>query len=308
MTRSCPHDARTYRRSHTEESHAVGAPAATVLVVLGATGDLMSRKIAPSLFYLYAKGLLPERFGSWASGAGRGATRPPGATSAASSPRSTPTPTPPRSRSSSATSATSTATSTSPRRSWTSAATSRASTTSGGRARTSSSTLPSRRTSIPRSSRTSPTAGSPRRAATTTGWTRILIEKPFGDDEESGRALDAMLQGLFLEEQIYRIDHYLAKEMLQGIMNFRFENNLFETSWSREAIERIEIDLLEDIGIGSSRRVLRRRGDAARRRPEPPAADARAGHDGPARVARARRHPPRPRRRHQRAAAPDDAR
>ncbi len=82
------------------------------------------------------------------------------------------------------------------------------------------------------------------------GWTRILIEKPFGDDEDSSRALDVMLQRLFREEQIYRIDHYLAKEMLQGIMNFRFENNLFETSWSREAIERIEIDLLEDIGIG----------------------------------------------------------
>ncbi len=60
-----------------------------------------------------------------------------------------------------------------------------------------------------------------------------------------------MLQGLFREEQIYRIDHYLAKEMLQGIINFRFENNLFETSWSREAIERIDIDLLEEIGIES---------------------------------------------------------
>ena len=118
----------------------------------------------------------------------------------------------------------------------------------------------------------------------TEGWTRILIEKPFGDDEDSSRALDAMLQGLFREEQIYRIDHYLAKEMLQGIMNFRFENNLFETSWSREAIERIEIDLLEDIGIGGAGRVLRRGGYAAGRGSEPPSPDARARDDGPAAI------------------------
>lgn len=80
------------------------------------------------------------------------------------------------------------------------------------------------------------------------GWTRVLVEKPFGDDLASARELDTLIGGLFREEQIYRIDHYLAKEMLQGIMNFRFTNNLFETEWNRTAIERIDITLLEEIG------------------------------------------------------------
>ncbi|HET6497714.1 MAG TPA: glucose-6-phosphate dehydrogenase [Coriobacteriia bacterium] len=82
-----------------------------------------------------------------------------------------------------------------------------------------------------------------------TGWTRVLVEKPFGDDSRTSQELDEFLGGLFREEQIYRIDHYLAKEMLQGIINFRFTNNLFETSWDRRAIESIEISLLESIGV-----------------------------------------------------------
>jgi glucose-6-phosphate 1-dehydrogenase len=80
------------------------------------------------------------------------------------------------------------------------------------------------------------------------GWTRVLVEKPFGDDQSTARELDTLLSSLFREEQIYRIDHYLAKEMLQGIINFRFTNNLFESEWSRQAIERIDITLLESIG------------------------------------------------------------
>ncbi|MBI5232502.1 MAG: glucose-6-phosphate dehydrogenase, partial [Coriobacteriales bacterium] len=81
------------------------------------------------------------------------------------------------------------------------------------------------------------------------GWTRVLLEKPFGDDEQSSRELDHLLEKLFKEEQVYRIDHYLAKEMLQGVMNFRFQNNLLEPAWNRDAIERIEINLLESIGV-----------------------------------------------------------
>jgi len=81
-----------------------------------------------------------------------------------------------------------------------------------------------------------------------TGWTRVIIEKPFGRDGESARALDDLLGSLFEERQIYRIDHYLAKEMLQGVMSFRFSNNLFEPSWGGRAIQRIEIDLLEEGG------------------------------------------------------------
>ena len=80
------------------------------------------------------------------------------------------------------------------------------------------------------------------------GWTRVLVEKPFGNNQETSRELDELLGSLFQEEQIYRIDHYLAKEMLQGILNFRFTNNLFETAWDRSAIESIEVTLHETIG------------------------------------------------------------
>ncbi len=80
------------------------------------------------------------------------------------------------------------------------------------------------------------------------GWTRVLVEKPFGYDLESARALDDLLVSLFREEQIYRIDHYLAKEILQNILAFRFANNLFERSWDNQSIERIDIRLLEKIG------------------------------------------------------------
>lgn len=82
-----------------------------------------------------------------------------------------------------------------------------------------------------------------------TGYTRVLVEKPFGHDVTSSKALDELLASLFREEQIYRIDHYLAKEMLQGILAFRFHNDLLESAWNREGIERIDISLLETIGV-----------------------------------------------------------
>ncbi len=81
------------------------------------------------------------------------------------------------------------------------------------------------------------------------GWTRVLVEKPFGRDSSSSQELDEMLASLFKEEQIYRIDHYLAKEMLQSILAFRFHNDLFESEWDRGAIERIDISLLETVGV-----------------------------------------------------------
>jgi glucose-6-phosphate 1-dehydrogenase len=83
----------------------------------------------------------------------------------------------------------------------------------------------------------------------TGGWTRVLVEKPFGRDAATAQELDELLGTLFEETQIYRIDHYLAKEMLQGILSFRFSNNLLEPSWDNRAIERIEIDLLETLDV-----------------------------------------------------------
>jgi glucose-6-phosphate 1-dehydrogenase len=81
------------------------------------------------------------------------------------------------------------------------------------------------------------------------GWTRVVIEKPFGDNEASAKALDARLAKLFKEEQIYRIDHYLAKETFQNILAFRFANNLFENDWGSELIEKINIREWENIGV-----------------------------------------------------------
>lgn len=81
------------------------------------------------------------------------------------------------------------------------------------------------------------------------GWTRIIVEKPFGDDLKTARALDETLSTLFQESQIYRIDHYLAKEMLQNIMTFRFANNLFELAWDNRLIESIHVCVFESIGV-----------------------------------------------------------
>ncbi len=80
-------------------------------------------------------------------------------------------------------------------------------------------------------------------------WTRVIVEKPFGKNLETAQKIDNALGGAFKEEQIYRIDHYLGKEMVQNILAFRFSNNLFEHSWNKDAIEKIEIRLLETIGV-----------------------------------------------------------
>ena len=81
------------------------------------------------------------------------------------------------------------------------------------------------------------------------GWTRVLIEKPFGNDIESAKKLDKRLSELFDETQIFRIDHYLAKEALQNILTFRFANSLFEPLWNKNYIEKVHIKLFEKIGI-----------------------------------------------------------
>ncbi|MBI2459736.1 MAG: glucose-6-phosphate dehydrogenase [Parcubacteria group bacterium] len=81
------------------------------------------------------------------------------------------------------------------------------------------------------------------------GWSRLLIEKPFGRDLKSAQELQSLLALYFTEEQIYRIDHYLFKEIVQGIESFRFSNNLFENTWDNTTIERIDLRLHEAIGV-----------------------------------------------------------
>lgn len=81
------------------------------------------------------------------------------------------------------------------------------------------------------------------------GWTRIIIEKPFGTDLESARALQAEVQKVFPEKQIYRIDHYLGKEPVQDIMALRFANIIFEPIWNRRYVDSVQITAAETVGV-----------------------------------------------------------
>lgn len=82
------------------------------------------------------------------------------------------------------------------------------------------------------------------------GWTRVLVEKPFGRDLKTAEQLDMLLAKLFHEEQLFRIDHYLAKETMQNILAFRFSNALFEPMWNAKHIEAVEITLREKMTVG----------------------------------------------------------
>lgn len=79
--------------------------------------------------------------------------------------------------------------------------------------------------------------------------TRLVVEKPFGHDTESANQLDAMLNEVFHESQVFRIDHYLGKETVQNILVFRFGNAIFERVWNRDAIDHVQITVAESIGI-----------------------------------------------------------
>ncbi len=78
---------------------------------------------------------------------------------------------------------------------------------------------------------------------------RLLIEKPFGNDLASAKELDHTLHQVFHESQIFRLDHYLGKETVQNILIFRFGNSVFERIWNRDAVDHIQITMAESIGI-----------------------------------------------------------
>ncbi|MGK7311032.1 MAG: glucose-6-phosphate dehydrogenase [Candidatus Longimicrobiales bacterium M2_2A_002] len=82
------------------------------------------------------------------------------------------------------------------------------------------------------------------------GWTRLVIEKPFGRDLESARSLNACVHEHFDERQIYRMDHYLGKETVQNLLVFRFANPVFENIWNRDRVESIQVTVAESIGVG----------------------------------------------------------
>jgi glucose-6-phosphate 1-dehydrogenase len=80
-------------------------------------------------------------------------------------------------------------------------------------------------------------------------WRRVIVEKPFGHDLESARALSAELARVLREDQIYRIDHYLGKETVQNILVFRFANGLFEPIWNRTYVDHIQLTVAETVGV-----------------------------------------------------------
>jgi glucose-6-phosphate 1-dehydrogenase len=80
-------------------------------------------------------------------------------------------------------------------------------------------------------------------------WRRVIIEKPFGHDLESAKALNQQLRKVAEENQIYRIDHYLGKETVQNIMAFRFANGIFEPIWNRRYIDHVQITVAETVGV-----------------------------------------------------------
>ncbi len=86
---------------------------------------------------------------------------------------------------------------------------------------------------------------------TRTGWRRVVVEKPFGHDVDSARALNAQLRLSLGERQIYRMDHFLGKETVQNIMLMRFANAIFEPLWNRDHIDHIQITVAETVGVES---------------------------------------------------------
>ena len=81
-------------------------------------------------------------------------------------------------------------------------------------------------------------------------WRRVIIEKPFGHDLASARALNEIVESVFPQESVFRIDHYLGKETVQNILALRFANGMFEPVWNANYVDHVQITMAEDIGIG----------------------------------------------------------
>ena len=85
----------------------------------------------------------------------------------------------------------------------------------------------------------------------TEGWTRLIVEKPFGRDLASAQELNEEIQRNFAEDEIFRIDHYLGKETVQNLLALRFANGIFEPIWNRQFVDHVQITVAETIGIES---------------------------------------------------------
>jgi glucose-6-phosphate 1-dehydrogenase len=84
---------------------------------------------------------------------------------------------------------------------------------------------------------------------TTEGWTRLIVEKPFGHDRASAQELNELIRTYFAEDEVFRIDHYLGKETVQNMAALRFANGIFEPIWNRQFIDHVQITVAESIGI-----------------------------------------------------------
>ena len=83
----------------------------------------------------------------------------------------------------------------------------------------------------------------------TYGWTRVIVEKPFGHDLETARELNATIAEHFAEEEIFRIDHYLGKETVQNMLVLRFANGIFEPIWNRQFVDHVQVTVAESVGV-----------------------------------------------------------
>jgi glucose-6-phosphate 1-dehydrogenase len=83
------------------------------------------------------------------------------------------------------------------------------------------------------------------------GWRRVVVEKPFGTNLETARALNELVDEVFTPNDVFRIDHYLGKETVQNILALRFANQLFEPVWNSKYVDHVQITMAEDVGIGS---------------------------------------------------------
>ena len=90
------------------------------------------------------------------------------------------------------------------------------------------------------------------------GWSRVIVEKPFGHDLASARALSAGVKEWFREDEVFRIDHYLGKETVQNLMALRFANGIFEPIWNRQMVDHVQITVAESIGIEARAGYYRR--------------------------------------------------
>ena len=84
---------------------------------------------------------------------------------------------------------------------------------------------------------------------TTDSWQRIVVEKPFGSDLASAQKLNSILAGVFEEQQVFRIDHYLGKETVQNILALRFANEVFEPLWNQKYVDHVQITVAESLGV-----------------------------------------------------------